>query len=295
MARRAVRPARSGGGVGRRAGADDPALAGPAAGGSPRLDRAQPGLARNTPSPARTVVLAGVFRPGRRVLQPECGRDPGHRGPLPEAGPAPPVGRPARLLPHHVPPAAPTAEARKRLGLPVADTVLLHVGFIRPYKNVPHLIRTFRRLPESGMRLLIGGQPATAALRAEIEAAARGDARIALDLGFLPAEQLTDYVAAADLVVLPYAEILNSGTALLALSLNRPVLVPALGALLELRDEVGPAWVQTYTGTLSPEVLRQAATWARDTPRPAEAPLSRRAWPHLARQTVEAYRWLCTR
>ncbi|RMH61543.1 MAG: glycosyltransferase, partial [Bacteroidetes bacterium] len=188
-----------------------------------------------------------------------------------------------------------TAEARKRLGLPVADTVLLHVGFIRPYKNVPHLIRTFRRLPESGMRLLIGGQPATAALRAEIEAAARGDARIALDLGFLPAEQLTDYVAAADLVVLPYAEILNSGTALLALSLNRPVLVPALGALLELRDEVGPAWVQTYTGTLSPEVLRQAAIWARDTPRPAEAPLSRRAWPHLARQTVEAYRWLCTR
>jgi beta-1,4-mannosyltransferase len=41
---------------------------------------------------------------------------------------------------------------------------------------------------------------------------------------------------AADLIALPYKEILNSGSAILALSFDRPILVPAAGALAELSE-----------------------------------------------------------
>lgn len=205
--------------------------------------------------------------------------------------------RPRWIVPHgsyrerYPAPAAP-AEARHRLELSDDDVVLVHVGFIRPYKNVPHLVRTFHAVTAPTMRLLIAGQPASASLRDEIAAAARGDARIRLHVGYVPDAQLADYLASADLVVLPYAEILNSGTALLALSFNRPVLVPARGAMQELQQDIGADWVRTYTGPLTPEDIQHAAAWARQTPRAAEAPLDRRAWPHLARQTVDAYRAL---
>src|SRR5690606_36127483 len=59
------------------------------------------------------------------------------------------------------------------------------------------------------------------------------------------------YFRAADLVVLPYREILNSGTALLALSFDRPVLLPEAGAGDELTRRVGSEWVCTYEHELS--------------------------------------------
>ena len=54
------------------------------------------------------------------------------------------------------------------------------------------------------------------------------------------------FFSAADLVVLPFSDIMHSGSAILALSFNKPVLVPARGALPELQTRVGAAWVQTY-------------------------------------------------
>lgn len=63
-------------------------------------------------------------------------------------------GRPGFTVPHgHYRDAYPNqvsrAQARRALGLPEQARVLLHFGLVRPYKNVPHLIRTFRELPQS--------------------------------------------------------------------------------------------------------------------------------------------------
>jgi hypothetical protein len=92
--------------------------------------------------------------------------------------------------------------------------------------------------------------------------------------------------------VLPYRDILNSGSALLALSLNRPVLVPRRGALAELQQQVGEAWVRCYDGDLTAETLVDAIAWARETPREPEAPLHAFAWPSIARAHQLAYRSL---
>ncbi len=204
------------------------------------------------------------------------------------------IGRPAWVIPHgHYRGEYDTPmdrhSARTRLKLPAHAPVVLFSGRIRPYKNVPALIRAFAALPDRSARCLITGATSSATVRTEIELLARGDDRVTLDLRHLPRTELAATFRAADLVVLPYREILNSGSALLALSLDRPVLVPNRGALAELADTVGPAWVRTYNGDLSPAILASALDWARQAPRGEVAPLDSLAWPAIARAHRDAY------
>ncbi|PEN15317.1 glycosyltransferase [Longibacter salinarum] len=186
-------------------------------------------------------------------------------------------------------------DARANLGLHRDAPVLLYVGRIRPYKNVPHLVRIFRQWCEGDARLLVVGEPSTDTLRESIQMAAQRDSRIRLDLRYVPEDLMPRYLAASDLVVLPYDHILHSGSALLALSFNRPVLVPNRGAMGELRDNVGPEWVHTYDGTLTPKRLREALDWVLRTERPERAPLDKLEWPVLARQTIDLYREVLAR
>lgn len=187
------------------------------------------------------------------------------------------------------------AEARAALDLDPDVPVLLYVGRIRAYKNVPHLVRTFRAMERDDVRLLVAGNPVSDTLRKAIEAAAEADGRIQLALRFIPDGAMQLYLNAADLVVLPYRDILHSGSALLALSFDRPVMVPDRGAMEELQGHVGPGWVHTYDGPLTPERLEEGLAWALDTPRPDRVPLDTRDWNVLARQTVDAYRTVLDR
>ena len=56
--------------------------------------------------------------------------------------------------------------------------------------------------------------------------------------------------------MLPYRHMHNSGAALTALSLDRPVLVPETDVNRDLARETGPGWVVTFAGELRP------ATWS---------------------------------
>ena len=212
-------------------------------------------------------------------------------------------GRPGFAIPHGhyrdaYPPAPPKDEARRALDLPAEVPVVLFVGRIRPYKNVARLVKVFREMdaPERA-HLVVAGNPASEALRRRIEAAAAGAERVRLALRFIPEAGLPAYLAAADLVALPYRDVLHSGSALLALSFDRPVLVPGRGAMSELQAQVGPRWVQTFAGEssnaetkqLTSEALRDALRWALRVKRPARAPLGALGWDQVATQTVEAY------
>jgi glycosyltransferase involved in cell wall biosynthesis len=101
---------------------------------------------------------------------------------------------------------------------------------------------------------------------------------------------LATWLRAADVVVLPYSRIQNSGSAILALSADRPVVVPAIGAMTELRQQVGSNWVYTFEGDLTAEVLDDVAAWLRDADRGESPDLSGLAWPAIATQTLAAYR-----
>jgi len=181
------------------------------------------------------------------------------------------------------------AEARSRLGLPADAPVLAFLGSIRTYKNVPHLIETFRRLPDGTARLLVAGWPFDEAVRESVERAADGEARIRLVLEFVPEEEIQVYLRAADLVVLPFRDTLNSGSALLALSFDCPILVPRIGAVAELEEEIGAEWVLGYFGELTPELLAAALERVRSRSAGRCEPLGRFGWEPLARKTREAY------
>ncbi len=63
---------------------------------------------------------------------------------------------------------------------------------------------------------------------------AKDDARISFHVKFIPDNEIQIFLNAANVVVLPFARILTSGTANLAMSFRRPIIVPKTGCLPEL-------------------------------------------------------------
>jgi len=185
-------------------------------------------------------------------------------------------------------------EARASLGIPPASRVVLFFGKIRPYKNVPQLIQAFRQILDPEAMLYIVGYPDSADLAEVVKREATFDSRVQLHLNFIPKDKAQVYFRAVDLVILPYREILNSGSALLALSFDRPVLVPLRGVLSELQTQVGEEWVCTYVGEITPSQIQEALEWALKTPRHKQAPLEALDWKELAQRTIDAYNTVAT-
>lgn len=185
-----------------------------------------------------------------------------------------------------------SATAKAQLEIPENESLLLFLGYIDYYKNVPALIRAFKALDEPDWCLLIAGKVEVPALREEIIQLAAGDDRIRLQLKFIPDDHLQTYFQAADLVALPFTEILNSGSTLLALSFDRPVLVPHQGALVSLQEAVGSAWMKLYETDLTPTVLASGLQWAKTQSRPTAIDLSAFDWSVISQQTVSFYQTL---
>ena len=166
---------------------------------------------------------------------------------------------------------------------------ILQFGLIRPYKGIEQLLAAFALLNEQDLTLRIVGKPVAGALDSAIKRAAAADQRISHDLRFVEDNELAEEVAAAELVVLPYLEMHNSGALLVALSLDRPVLVPRSPANQALSDEVGPGWVIMFDGELQAAQLRAAVSDARR-PRASRPNLSGRDWTEVGRLHELAYR-----
>jgi beta-1,4-mannosyltransferase len=202
---------------------------------------------------------------------------------------------PAFVIPHGLYRSAYTnnttqAQARRRLQIPDGAKVVLFFGYIAPYKNIFALTHALRQLKEREVVLLVAGDCSVRGQEEKLRAESRNDPRIRLHIGFAPADEVQYFFSASDLVVLPFMDILNSGSALLALSFDRPLLVPAKGGMSELQSQFGPEWVNTYPGELCSDILRSALAWATAKPRPEPPSVQRLDWRHIAEQTLVAYR-----
>jgi hypothetical protein len=71
---------------------------------------------------------------------------------------------------------------------------------------------------------------------------------------------------------------------------TRPVIAPAIGAMPELAASAGASWVHLYEGELTPDALRQAFVWVRETRRDGEPDLDALEWRGIAEATVAGYR-----
>ncbi len=181
-------------------------------------------------------------------------------------------------------------EARRRLGIAESRTVIAVVGQIRQYKNVPALVNAVLELADPQVLLLVAGRPDREQTAHELRDAAHGNPSVQLHLDFLSDEYLATVLRAADLVVLPYRAIQNSGSVILALSAARPVVVPDLGAMAELTAQVGNHWVHTYTGDFTAGVLRESLDWLGNRAADQQPPdLSNFDWATIAAMTTSAY------
>lgn len=125
-------------------------------------------------------------------------------------------------------------KARQLLGIAPHKTVLLHFGKIKPYKGIKQLIAAFKQIKEPEAMLIIAGLCRDREFLTEIKQAIEADPRIDVRPYFIKDEDVQVYMNACDWVTLPYQKVLNSGSALLALSFARPVIVPQQGSLTEL-------------------------------------------------------------
>lgn len=164
-------------------------------------------------------------------------------------------------------------------------------GLIRRYKNLEGLVHAFSGLEIPDATLRIAGPPADPDLAASLTTMASADPRIRVTPQFLDDPALVQLVTEAELVVLPYAQMHNSGAALAALSLHRPILVPVSPATDALAEEVGPHWVRRFTGPLSTQTLREAMRAVAGLARGAEVPdLSARSWATAGKAHLGVYR-----
>ena len=167
---------------------------------------------------------------------------------------------------------------------------LLYFGIIRPYKGVDRLLDAFRALADPDVSLRVVGHP-HAGQREIVEAATDVDPRITADLRFVEDAQLAEEFGRSEVVVLPYRENMhNSGVVLVALSLDRPVLVPRSPTNEALAAEVGPGWIVQYDGELGPQTLTAALAEVRARPGLAGPRLEDRDWDVVGARHHDAYR-----
>lgn len=146
----------------------------------------------------------------------------------------------ARVIPHtdgvRVRGRLDRAAARRRLGLPAGEPILLCAGFLQPDKGYERAVEAFRRAGRG--RLYVVGTvrdetPANVsyarALRRRMEETPGAE----LVERYVDDEELDAWVAAADAVILPYRRSWSSGALARAQLLGTPAVVTAVGGLPE--------------------------------------------------------------
>jgi D-inositol-3-phosphate glycosyltransferase len=132
-------------------------------------------------------------------------------------------------------------EAKRRLGLRDDEKAILFFGRIRPYKGIEYLLEAFRLLladEQANYRLIVAGEPKKGSEEYlhEIQQSVKRNfdqKQVILRIQFIPDEEMELYLKGADVLVLPYKEIFQSGVLFLAYSFGLPVVATDVGSFRE--------------------------------------------------------------
>ena len=144
-----------------------------------------------------------------------------------------------------------TSEAKRQVGVGATDKTMLFFGNIAPYKGLDILVAAFIDLAKADprYRLLIVGRPKqdSGSWRRIEEVIARSEVRDRVEkrIEFVPDEETELYFKAADVLILPYRHVFQSGVLFLGYSFGLPAIVTDVGSL---REEI----VEGETGFVAP-------------------------------------------
>jgi glycosyltransferase involved in cell wall biosynthesis len=179
----------------------------------------------------------------------------------------------------------------------IADKAqFLFFGSITKYKNAYKLLNAFLSLPIGMATLVIKGRmsgtsPDIQLLQGLNDIPYNQKADVIFENRFLDDNELVQAIRESELVVFPYSDVLNSGAAIFALSVGRPILASDTPLFRELQAQVGQNWVRLIDGEIDGAQLALAIKHACVLKRSGQAPdLSKFEWDNIAKQTLAFYR-----
>ena len=148
--------------------------------------------------------------------------------------------KPAKLLPHPLYDNFGTIiskkEARKKLGIPEEDKVILFFGFIRKYKGLDILLNAFKQVIQKqeikNLKLLIAGEFYEDEKNyKELLNDPEIKDHLILHTHFIANADVKFYLCAADCVIQPYRNATQSGVTPLSYHFEKPMIVTNVGGL----------------------------------------------------------------
>jgi glycosyltransferase involved in cell wall biosynthesis len=186
-------------------------------------------------------------------------------------------------------PSADKAAVRRRLGLPERSFVLLTVRNLVPRMGIANLVEAFRSAAKEApdLMLVVGGEGPLRRPLEEQAAALRLDGRLRFT-GFIPEAQLAAYLQAADLFVLPSADLEGFGMVTLeALASGLPVIGTPIGGTVEILNRLDP---RLLLDDIRPESIARGILSFRNELSTSESCV--REWSRRCRRFVESnYSW----
>jgi glycosyltransferase involved in cell wall biosynthesis len=132
-----------------------------------------------------------------------------------------------------------TGAAKRKFGIREGEKTLLFFGNIAPYKGLEYLVKAFLELSKESVdyRLMIIGRPKHdedywRGLEQLVLSSGNSD-RVIRRIEYVPYEETEWFFKAADVLVLPYVEVFQSGVLFLGYSFGLPVLAADVGSLKE--------------------------------------------------------------
>lgn len=169
---------------------------------------------------------------------------------------------------------------------------ILFLGRISEYKGVENLLAALARLPDDGsLKVRVAGNCSDPDLTGRLVALAeRTRTPVDLRLRWIPDQEVTSLLSEADVVVLPFREATTSGSAVLAMSHARPVIVPDLPAFADLPDDAAIRYDGSVSGlaTALSAIGRSPSERLRSMSAAASKHAADGTWAEAARLTVSA-------
>lgn len=138
----------------------------------------------------------------------------------------------------------PMSVAREAVGASPEARTVLFFGQLRPYKGLDQLFDASILLQEQHpVELLLAGKPAPE-LKDELRRIKGSGVEVTSALRFIEDNEVAAWFSAADVTVLPYRKVLNSGSMMLAATFGVPLVLPAEEALLA--DYGDEPWIRFF-------------------------------------------------
>lgn len=187
------------------------------------------------------------------------------------------------------PPAVAQAVARQSVEIPVNAFVLCSLGGMRRNKGIFEMIEAFLLCARDDEYFIVAGRCNDNEYLESLTALAAHNPRVRLINSFLSDHEISRFMSAADACLMNFISILNSGSVMLSLSFDKPVIAPVQGSIAELQRQVGRNWLLPLEQPIEPRSLRGILDEARAREPDLTAPLAPFEPTAISRMTISAY------